>query len=117
MIGEYPDELTGLSRLADVPLGNFLKAASVGAKTVNAGLFNVPTRSAALTTATSVLNEPAATAVSTTSAAFDPDVDTIWVSAPAANSFAIFIRLDHLEIVFETPDLVVVGRRITLVAS
>jgi len=49
-----------------VPAGNLANASSVGAKTVNGpGPLRVFTRSAALTAATSVLNEPAAIAVST----------------------------------------------------
>jgi hypothetical protein len=44
------------------------------------------------------LNEPAATAVSTISEAFDADVDIIRASIPAEKSFTIFIRLDPLEI-------------------
>jgi len=51
-----------------VPAGSLAKASSVGAKTVKGpGPFNVSTRSAALRAAARVLNEPAATAVSTMS--------------------------------------------------
>eukprot|EP00913_Durusdinium_trenchii_P028291 g26519.t1 len=51
-----------------VPFGSLRNAASVGANTVNGPLpFSVFTRSAAFTAVTSVLNEPAETAVSTMS--------------------------------------------------
>src|SRR3954452_21587152 len=53
-----------------VPGGSLAKAASLGANTVNGPLpFRVLTRPAAFTAVTSVVNEPAETAVSTVSAA------------------------------------------------
>ncbi len=59
---------SGLTRSSTVPAGSLAKASSLGAKTVNGpGPFSVSTRPAAVTAATRVLNEPAATAVSTIS--------------------------------------------------
>ena len=51
-----------------MPFGNLANASSVGAKTVNGPApLRVSTRPAAFTAVTSVLNDPAATAVSTMS--------------------------------------------------
>ena len=60
---------SGLSSVSSVPAGSLANASSVGAKTVNGPLpFSVSTRSAAACSAfASVLNDPAATAVSTMS--------------------------------------------------
>ena len=56
---------SGSNRLSTVPAGNLANASSVGAKTVNGPLpFRVSTRPAGVNAAASVLNEPAATAVS-----------------------------------------------------
>jgi hypothetical protein len=55
-------------RASTVPAGSLAKASSVGANTVNGPApFSVGTSPAAVTAAASVLNEPAATAVSTMS--------------------------------------------------
>lgn len=60
---------SGLRRDSSVPLGSLAKAASLGAKTVNGpSPLSAPTKSAAVRAAARVLNEPAATAVSTMSA-------------------------------------------------
>src|SRR6187399_1302994 len=75
---------SGLSSDSTVPAGSLAKASSVGANTVNGPApFSVVTRSAAVSAAASVLNEPAATAVSTMS--FDC-ADT--GAAPAATTAA-----------------------------
>ena len=59
---------SGFSSDSKVPFGNLANASSVGANTVKGpSLFNVFTRSAALTAATRVLKLPALTAVSTMS--------------------------------------------------
>src|ERR1700687_943755 len=59
---------SGFNRSSVVPAGNFANASSVGAKTVKGPLpFRVSTRPAACSAAVKVLNEPAATAVSTMS--------------------------------------------------
>jgi len=59
---------SGFNKDSIVPAGNLAKASSVGANTVNGpSPFNVSTKSAAFTAATNVLNDPAATAVSTMS--------------------------------------------------
>ena len=52
----------------------------------------VSTRPAALTAVTSVLNEPAATAVSTISAAFATEKDSASATAPAVKDFIAFIE-------------------------
>ena len=67
---------SGLRSSSTVPAGRYAKASSVGAKTVNGPFpLSVPTRSAAPSAAASVLNDPAATAVSTMSAS-GVDFDT-----------------------------------------
>ena len=59
---------SGLSSISRVPAGSFANASSVGAKTVNGPLpLSVPIRSAAASAFARVLNDPAATAVSTMS--------------------------------------------------
>src|SRR5271166_2576197 len=59
---------SGFNRSSTVPAGNLANASSVGAKTVKGPLpFRVSTRPAACRAAARVLNEPAATAVSTMS--------------------------------------------------
>src|SRR3954471_16161356 len=59
---------SGLSRSSSVPAGSLANAASVGANTVNGPLpFKVSTSPAAFSAAARVLNDPAATAVSTMS--------------------------------------------------
>jgi hypothetical protein len=61
---------SGLSSDSTVPAGSLAKAASVGANTVNGpGPLRVSTRPAALSAVARVLKLPAATAVSTMSAA------------------------------------------------
>lgn len=59
---------SGLTSVSTVPAGSFANASSEGANTVNGPApLRVSTSPAAVTAATSVLNEPAATAVSTMS--------------------------------------------------
>src|SRR3954465_3350687 len=59
---------SGFSSVSTVPAGSLAKASSVGAKTVNGpGPLSVSTSPAACRAAASVLNDPAATAVSTMS--------------------------------------------------
>ena len=57
---------SGFNNVSTVPLGNFAKAASVGANTVNGpSPFRVSTSPAAFNAAVRVLNEPLADATST----------------------------------------------------
>src|SRR5215213_5899979 len=73
---------SGLSRFSTVPAGSFLKASSVGAKTVNGpGPLRVSTRPAAFTAATRVVKLPFDAAVSTMSAAAAGDANTSTVAA------------------------------------
>ena len=59
---------SGLRSISTVPSGSLANASSVGARTVNGpSPLRTSTRSAALSAATRVLNDPAATAVSTMS--------------------------------------------------
>jgi hypothetical protein len=59
---------SGFSSVSTVPAGSFANASSVGAKTVNGPFpFSVSTSPAACSAFASVLNDPAATAVSTMS--------------------------------------------------
>jgi hypothetical protein len=87
VIGQDSNELLlvfGLEQIFTVPPGSLANASSVGANTVKGpGPLRVSTRPAALTAVTSVLNELAATAVSTISAAFATEKDSASATAPA----------------------------------
>src|SRR3954470_22957632 len=87
-----------LSRPSSVPAGSAAKAASVGAKTVNGPVpWGVSTRPAALTAASSVLNEPASVAVSTMSLAIAADAEGAVLGAVVGAAVGAAVAVGALE--------------------